>query len=239
MFVQVAVNGSRTRADHHRVPLSAEDIAADAVACSEAGAAALHIHPRDVSGRETLEGTVVEQVCKAIRRRTSLPIGLTTELSIAGSPARRMQLVRQWSTLPDYVTVNVAEAGWDELARWALDQGMGVEAGVWTVSDVRRLALSGLDGALTRILVEPIDQSRTTALATIEHLHQALDLCELRSPRLQHTEDDSGWTVVADALKRGLQTRVGLEDMLTLPDGTRVESNADLVTFALHNDLTV
>jgi len=34
--------------------------------------------------------------------------------------------------------------------------------------------------------------------------------------------------------RRGLDTRVGLEDTLYLADGTRARSNADLVTAARH-----
>ena len=36
-----------------------------------------------------------------------------------------------------------------------------------------------------------------------------------------------------DAVKRGLQTRIGFEDTLTLPDGSAAASNRDLVAVAL------
>ena len=41
------------------------------------------------------------------------------------------------------------------------------------------------------------------------------------------------WGLVELAAKRGFDTRTGFEDTLTLPDGSRAESNADLVTTAV------
>ncbi len=41
------------------------------------------------------------------------------------------------------------------------------------------------------------------------------------------------WILVADAFRRGHDTRVGFEDSVLLPDGTRAESNAQLVEAAL------
>jgi uncharacterized protein (DUF849 family) len=35
------------------------------------------------------------------------------------------------------------------------------------------------------------------------------------------------------AVRRGLDTRIGFEDTLSLPDGSRAESNAQLVAMAL------
>ena len=40
-----------------------------------------------------------------------------------------------WTTVPDFVSINLSEPGADELAAVVLDTlGIGVEAGVWTVA---------------------------------------------------------------------------------------------------------
>ncbi|MEU1399592.1 3-keto-5-aminohexanoate cleavage protein [Micromonospora zamorensis] len=52
-------------------------------------------------------------------------------------------------------------------------------------------------------------------------------------PVLLRAEGPATWAVLAEAVSRGLHTRVGLEDTLLLPDGTPAPGNAALVTAAL------
>ncbi|HEV7626225.1 MAG TPA: 3-keto-5-aminohexanoate cleavage protein, partial [Streptomyces sp.] len=53
-----------------------------------------------------------------------------------------------------------------------------------------------------------------------------------KSPVLLHGEDEGAWPVLRLAALRGLDMRIGLEDVLQLPDGTPTETNADLVLAA-------
>jgi uncharacterized protein (DUF849 family) len=50
---------------------------------------------------------------------------------------------------------------------------------------------------------------------------------------LQHGEGATTWPVLEDALRRGLDTRIGLEDTLHLPDGALAEGNPALVRAAI------
>jgi uncharacterized protein (DUF849 family) len=52
-------------------------------------------------------------------------------------------------------------------------------------------------------------------------------------PVLLHGEDGGAWPVLGLAAERGLDTRIGLEDVLTLPDGAPAPDNASLVRAAL------
>ena len=52
------------------------------------------------------------------------------------------------------------------------------------------------------------------------------------APRLQHGEDDNAWSALEDAVRRGVDTRIGLEDVLVLPDGSWAHDNAALVAAA-------
>ena len=52
-------------------------------------------------------------------------------------------------------------------------------------------------------------------------------------PVLLHGEDGGAWPVLRLAGRLGLATRIGLEDVLVLPDGERAGSNAQLVTAGL------
>ena len=52
------------------------------------------------------------------------------------------------------------------------------------------------------------------------------------APVLLHGESAGAWPVLKIAVQRGLDTRIGLEDTLQLPDGTIASDNAELVTAA-------
>ncbi|MER6579665.1 3-keto-5-aminohexanoate cleavage protein, partial [Nonomuraea sp. NPDC001023] len=54
MFIKACLNGSRAADEHPRLPLTPAELAADAVAVRRAGAGAVHLHPRDAAGRESL-----------------------------------------------------------------------------------------------------------------------------------------------------------------------------------------
>ena len=64
-------------------------------------------------------------------------------------------------------------------------------------------------------------------------MNEALDLAGSTCPRLTHGMHDWTWPLVADAFRRGHDTRVGFEDSDLLPDGSRAGSNAELVAAAV------
>jgi uncharacterized protein (DUF849 family) len=49
---------------------------------------------------------------------------------------------------------------------------------------------------------------------------------------LQHTNGGVTWVVIADAIRRGLDFRVGLEDTIYDPNGERTTGNAALIRAA-------
>ena len=182
MGLQAALNGDRTKAEHAATPVSVEELARDAAACVAAGARAIHLHPRDSKGRETLEAGVVDEVVKKVRGACGVPVGTTTSAEIEPDPERRLGLVRAWRE-PDYASVNLSEAGALELMEALVGIRVGIEAGVWTVEDAKRLAASGLGGRVTRILGElgelQLRDSRgdkaADAVGLVEDIHGALD----------------------------------------------------------------
>jgi uncharacterized protein (DUF849 family) len=168
-----------------------------------------------------------------------VPVGTTTSAEIAPDPERRLALVRAWRE-PDYASVNLSEPGAMELMEALVGIGVGIEAGVWTVEDAKRLAASRLGSRVTRILVEPGElqlrdssgDRATDAVGLVEDIHGALDELSLASPRLQHGDGRVTWVLLRDAVRRGLDTRVGLEDTLRGPDGERTTGNKALVRAA-------
>jgi uncharacterized protein (DUF849 family) len=229
--LQATLNGDLTKAAHPAVPVSAEELARDAAACVAAGARAIHLHPRDAAGRERLEAEVVDDVVARVRQACGVPVGVSTGAWIEPDLERRLELVRAWRA-PDYASVNLSEPGAGEIMEALLDAGVGIEAGVWSVEDAERLAASGAGGRVTRILVEPVEAGAAGAVAIVEDIHAALDGLGLAAPRLQHGDGDATWVLLTEAVRRGLDTRIGLEDTLREPDGARTTGNVALVRSA-------
>ena len=57
-MIKVCSNGDRPRGSHPAVPITPDELAADAVECVRAGAAALHVHPRDSAVFAAVVGTL-------------------------------------------------------------------------------------------------------------------------------------------------------------------------------------
>ena len=236
--VKACLNGAREAAEHPRLPLTPIDLAAEARAAVAAGAFAVHVHPRDGEGRETLDARDVEAALAAIRAACpGVPVGVSTGLWIADDdPELRLRLVTEWGDLfdkPDFASLNLSEEGAGPLAACLHEAGVGVEAGLGAVADAELLASGELDGELVRVLVEPQAPDGTEAVRTAAAIDAALDAGGVRGERLHHGYGPATWDVIRAAAAGGRSVRAGLEDSTTLPDGTRAEGNADLVAAAV------
>lgn len=232
-MIQVCLNGARGAGDGAMVPLSPEALADSAAEAVASGATDIHVHPKTPCGQDSLSPRVLAPVLEAIRARVSVPVGVTTGAWAEPDPAVRLERVRSWTVLPDHASVNWHEEGAEELAAALMERGVGVEAGIWSGTDgAARFAASPLGPRVLRVLAEVTDTSARTAEATAQALLTDLGPAFGR-PVLLHGEEGSAWPVLRLAGRLGLATRVGLEDTLTLPDGERARSNAQLVTEGL------
>jgi 3-keto-5-aminohexanoate cleavage enzyme len=70
MIINVALTGAvPTRENNPAVPLTPEEIAADAVACARAGASIVHVHVRDEAGRPSHRRDLYERAIGPIREQ--------------------------------------------------------------------------------------------------------------------------------------------------------------------------
>jgi uncharacterized protein (DUF849 family) len=193
----------------------------------EAGANALHVHPRQPDGSETLDPEWADAVVAALREACpGTPVGLTTGLWATGGPAERLEAVAGWRAPPDFASVNVSEPGLEELCGLLAERGIGVEAGVWSLADAEALAASDAAARLARVLVEVQDPQ------TAVEIDGRLVAAGVAAPQLHHGEGIGTWAVLAQAVEGGRDIRVGLEDTLVLPDGRTARDNAELVAEA-------
>ncbi|KII00476.1 hypothetical protein LP52_01220 [Streptomonospora alba] len=233
MRIVACLNGDRRPGAHPALPVSHEQVVADARAAVDAGADEIHVHPRDGAGAESLEPQAVAPLLKLLRAELpDVPVSVTTALSAEPDPVRRYDLVQRWSALPDAATVNLHEPGSIEVARLLIDRRVGVEAGVWTVEAARILVASGLAEDFVRVLVEPMQAATEEALANASSIDAVLDRAGMELPRLLHGRDRTAWPVLETAVAAGRDVRIGLEDTLRDPDENAAEGNAALVQLA-------
>jgi uncharacterized protein (DUF849 family) len=232
-MLQACLNGQRARDDHPGVPLTPDELAADARRAVAAGAAELHVHPRvPGGGRDTVEPGAVAATVRAIRTACpGVPLGHTTGLwTTDGDAERRHACVAAWEELPDYVSVNLFESGSAELCALLERRGVGIEAGLWRLEDARLLLERGLTPL--RVLVETSDGGAEDPVAAAAEIDELLVSGGLDAPQLHHGAGADAWAVLDAALARGRDVRIGLEDTTLMPDGSTARDNAELVAEA-------
>jgi uncharacterized protein (DUF849 family) len=233
MWLQACLNGSRTSIEHPAVPLTSAALAADARRVLQAGAAALHLHPRDQEGRESLAPGVVAATLSAIREACpGLAVGISTAAYIEPDISQRLAAIDAWTVLPDFVSVNLSETGIEQVLAVLVRRGVGLEAGIWTAEDAQYL-LTLTDVPWLRLMLEPWESDPEQANMIVDAIEDVLGDALPHVPRLVHGTDGAAWALLQRAIRGGHLSRVGLEDTLLLPTGEPAPDNATLVRAAM------
>ena len=140
--------------------------------------------------------------------------------------------------MPDYVSVNLSEADAPEVIRLMLKRGIGIEAGLATVADAERYVALPEAASCLRVLIEIDEQESAAALRVAHGIIAVLDRAGSKLPRQLHGFDASKWVMHAEALRLGLDQRIGFEDGGFLPDGREARSNAELIAAAVKRGVT-
>ncbi len=232
MLLQACLNGPRRPREHPALPGAPAAIADDAVRAAAAGAAAVHVHPKDDDGADSLRARDADAVVAALRNRApGLVVGVTTGAWAQPDPAARVAAIRAWTVLPDVASVNWHEDGADDVAAALLDRGIGVEAGLWHSDALAAWLSSPHRDRCFRVLLELPDgpgPGPADAVAEADRLLAALGRAH-RDTVLLHGEGTTCWPILRHAAALGLDSRIGLEDVLVLPDGSPAPDNAALV----------
>ncbi|TYB43576.1 3-keto-5-aminohexanoate cleavage protein [Actinomadura chibensis] len=228
-MLQVCPNGRRTEG----VPVSPAEIAAAVRAAADVGADDAHLHPRDDAGADTVEPAHVAAAVGAVRASTpGIQVGVTTGEWTAPDPVERAAKIRAWTVLPDHASVNFHEDGAELVAEALFERGVAIEAGIFSGTDgARRFLRWPHAHHVLRILAEVTDPDPRTATDTAKALLNELGTQHGR-PVLLHGEEDGAWPVLRLAVRLNMDVRMGLEDTLTLPDGSPAADNAALIQTA-------
>ncbi|THA60026.1 hypothetical protein E6P78_27965 [Streptomyces sp. A0958] len=231
-MLQVCLNGARSRAECSRLPVTPDELAAAAREAVAAGADDIHLHPKDRHSQDTLDGVAVAAAVHAVRDAVpGIPVGVTTGAWATADPQARAAQIRAWTLLPDHASVNWHEDGAAQVAAALLDRGVGIEAGIYSGTPAAQRFLAWPESRrVLRVLAEITGTTPQDAVHAAAGLLD--DLESAATPILLHGEDAAAWPVLRLAASRRLDTRIGLEDTLRLPDGSPAPSNAALVRAA-------
>ncbi|HEY7453411.1 MAG TPA: 3-keto-5-aminohexanoate cleavage protein [Thermoleophilaceae bacterium] len=228
-LLQAALNGDR---EHPAVPRTPEELAAEARASVDAGARVLHLHPW-ADGRQTLDAEPCADAMRAVRAVCpGIPISLSTSAEIEPDPDRRRMLVVAWTELPELVTANQGEEGILDLCAVLLERGIGIEAGLLSLSDAHAFVASGIADHCVRAMIEPLGEDPDAALAEAEAMEETLAAAGVELEQVHHGDGIASWAVNRRGAARGHGIRTGLEDTPVLPDGTPAPGNGALVAAA-------
>jgi uncharacterized protein (DUF849 family) len=232
-LIKAAINGGRTKAEHSSVPVYSDELASAVIECLKVGADAIHLHVRSSSGDESLYAEDLAGTLVAVRSASpNALIGISTGAWIL-PPMQRFQAVSAWEVLPDFASVNFNEEGAAELSRLLLSRGIKLEAGLSSSDGADVLIKSGLAARCIRVLLEPQEQEMAKALETVNKIETILETGKVEVPRLLHGTEATSWPIMDEAIIRGYGVRIGLEDTLTLPDGSIARGNVELVAEAV------
>lgn len=241
MLLAVAPNGARkTKADHPALPITPDELAETAERCVEAGAAMIHLHVRDDEGAHSLDAGRYREATAAIRKRCgkAIVVQVTTEAVGRFSPSEQMDCVR--ALVPEAASFAVRELVPDGAAEpaaqsffaWVREAGIQAQFILYSPDDLARF-----DDLVARGVLPPGPHFLLFVLGRYAK-DQTSEPIELL-PFIQANTAGHPWAVCAFGPKEtacaltaaalGGHARVGFENNLLLPDGTRASDNAALV----------
>ncbi len=241
VVICVAPNGARrTKKDHASLPMTPEELAAEALACADAGASVIHLHVRADDGTHSLDvhryRTAIEQI--KLKTRDRLLIQVTTEAVGLYQPPQQMAVVK--ALRPHAASVAIRELVPDNTSRgqaidffhWCSTSDVALQFIVYTPEEAKTLQAMAQRGELGT------DRPNTLFVLgryTEGQRSSASDLL----PYLAHWDVNNPWSVCAfgasesacmtTAIGLGGHVRVGFENNLTRADGATAQNNAELV----------
>ncbi|HDM8225106.1 TPA: 3-keto-5-aminohexanoate cleavage protein [Vibrio campbellii] len=239
----VAPNGARkTKQDHDQLPMTIEEMVAEAKACQTAGATMIHLHARDVQGRHSLEVDDNLGIYHAVKAAVgnSMIVQLTTEAVGMYSPQQQMALVK--AVKPEAASFALRELIPDELSEeqgfsffdWVAAQGILSQIILYDQADIERYFSLRERGALPK--------HNQHALVVLGRYHEAQQSSpwDLRTLHLERFLEESVRCAVCafgareqdcltHAMLLGLDVRVGFENNHLSSDGQLAKSNAEQV----------
>lgn len=237
--LMIAPNGARkTKRDHPAIPISVAEVVADAVACHDAGANAIHFHVRDTNEQHTFDaGQYREGITELSRLCPQMHLQITTETVGRYGPEDMKQIIAD--VMPPGASIGVSEMIPSRLAddadirfyAWLAESGIRIQHICYAPQDVALLAK-----VIKRL---PADHRKNIwCLFVLGHYTGAIshpDLLPAFLAEMKRGEIDGDWAICAfaeqetscleAAVKAGGKLRVGFENSMMMRDGSLAKNN--------------
>jgi uncharacterized protein (DUF849 family) len=253
IWLEAAINGAAGRALQPRIPITPDEIIADAVACAEAGAAIIHLHVYDAQGAPVEDADLYARVIEGVRARCDAIVYPT--MALKGDREARLAPLRalaargllEWGVV-DPGSVNITHRmqvmggmdgvhypNPDDHIRAALNLAAKdgwrpayaiYEPGFARLGAAMAAATPGLKTPVFRVMFsDNLLFGMAPSRRGLEFYAAHLDETASGAPRMLSGLDADIDALIEPALAHGFHLRVGLEDA---PFGTD-KSNAELV----------
>jgi 3-keto-5-aminohexanoate cleavage enzyme len=240
LIITTALTGNvPTRALTPHVPLTPEEIAADAARCQAAGASILHVHARDANGKPTLERDAFQETVRLIKRRAPEVILQLSTGARAGkdwearaTPVRLLPEMASFTTGSNNLPGIVYENAPDFIAFLAgvfRDTAVKPEIEVFEAGMINNALFLVQKGLLALPLHFDFVLGAPGAMpGTVRNLVFLTESLPSGSTWTVAGIGTAEFPLATAAIAMGGHVRVGLEDNLRLPDGN-LATNAQLV----------
>ncbi|WP_276260552.1 3-keto-5-aminohexanoate cleavage protein [Haloglomus litoreum] len=249
-IISAALTGALTTRDQcEAIPYTPEEIAKDAAAARESGAAIAHIHARTDEGEQTVDTETYQEIYDAVRDRTDILINFSTGAvgfpveerteylrevgpDIAALNMGSMNYAKYSEEREDFVFNMVFENPFDDIrafVRAMNDAGVKPELECFDTGHIGSIRPFLQSGELEHPLQFSLIMGVLGGIpASVENLaHQVRQLPDDATWQVIGISEDQ-WPLVAAALSMGGNVRVGLEDNFYLPNG-EMSTNPGLV----------
>jgi uncharacterized protein (DUF849 family) len=253
-IISAALTGALTTRDQcEAIPYTPEEIAEDAAAARDAGAAIAHIHARTDTGQPTFEPETYQEIYDEVRDRTDIVINFSTgsvfdnldkrleyvsavQPDIAALNMGSMNYAKYSDSREDFVFDMVFENPFEEirqLLRTMQEAGVKPELECFDtghIGNTRPILKEGeIDPPLHfNLILGVLGGIPATVDNLTQQVRQLPDDANWQTTPIRRDQ----WPLTAASLAMGGNVRVGLEDNFYLPDGEMADSNADLVAQA-------
>jgi uncharacterized protein (DUF849 family) len=232
-MIQIALNGARPKSENKFLPHSLDEIVKEVSSVYGMGFDVFHIHCYDKNGQESLDPGDVKNLVQSIKKISpGIQIGISSGDWIEPDYEKRIHLIKNWTILPDFISVNMIEEHSSEISRLLISKGIYVEVGLNETKAAELFVENKIIHGCIRILIEPEDTELPLAIKTVNEIEGVLEYGKIGIKKLLHGYNTTAWDLFHESLKRGYDCRIGMEDTIYLTDGREVKSNYELAVEA-------
>jgi 3-keto-5-aminohexanoate cleavage enzyme len=241
-LITVAPTGAEhAKSDVPNLPVTLDELVAEAVACEAAGAAMIHVHIRGADTKPTLDLGRLKDTVAALRERTNLVVQLSTGGAVTDPEEDRLRVLE---AMPDSASCTMGTVNFGDdvfMNRWEFvvelhkrmrERGIVPEYEIFDVGQLaslrRLLDEHGLPAGgkvhVDFVMGVPggMPGDTETLVAALRALPQGASFSATGIGR-------TSVPVLLAALSAGGHLRVGMEDTVSFARGQRVRDNAQLV----------